>query len=396
MPRRNRCPICESTSIEEFLRRDAVPVHQNLLLDDAEAARSLARGELAMTICLDCGFAFNAAFDADLLNYGAAYENTQTHSPVFARYVDELVDHLVKQRGVRNRTIVEVGCGKGGFLKKLVEPEEFGNRGVGFDPSYLGPEELCGGRLRFRREFYGESSREFAADVVVCRHVIEHIESPLSLLAGVRAALGSKSSASVFFETPCLEWILRNQVVWDFFYEHCSLFTARSLFGAFERAGFHVTGCRHVFGGQYLWLEAGPVTGSAIIPHAAEETVELARRFSTVERRQQEEWSEALSSLSRVGKVALWGAGAKGVTFANLLDPAGRAIDCVVDVNPAKQGRFLAGTGHAIVAPESLVARGVRSVIVLNPNYCEEIRRRLVGISRHMAVVDLMQQKRAA
>jgi len=48
-----------------------------------------------------------------------------------------------------------------------------------------------------------------------------------------------------------------------------------------------------------------------------------------------------LEDLRQHGKVALWGAGAKGATFANLLDPECSLLDCVVDINPNKQGRFI-------------------------------------------------------
>lgn len=396
MPWREDCPVCASQSVEVFLRRDSVPVHQNLLLSDAESARKLARGELSMTVCRDCGFVFNASFDPKLLNYGQEYENTQTHSPAFAGYVNELVEHLVTQRGLRNSTIVEVGCGKGGFLKKLVEPQDYHNTGIGFDPSYLGPEELCDGRLRFRKTFYNVDSQNDSVDAVVCRHVIEHVESPLELLTAVRSALEASPQAQVFFETPCVDWILSHQVVWDFFYEHCSLFTTESLSTAFERANFHVTDCRHVFGGQYLWLEAQPANQAAHRLPSAERTVMTARRFAQQEAAQRSEWLAILNSWSRLGPVALWGAGAKGVTLANLIDPEGTRIACVVDVNPAKQGKYLAGTGHAIIAPEELTARGVKSVLVLNPVYHSEIHHRLLEISTSIAVVDLMQQKRAA
>src|SRR5262249_62391260 len=63
--------------------------------------------------------------------------------------------------------------------------------------------------------------------------------------------------AKVFFETPCVDWILDNLVVWDFFYEHCSLFTRQALGRALARAGFAVGRIAHAFGGQYLWGRAG-------------------------------------------------------------------------------------------------------------------------------------------
>ena len=69
----------------------------------------------------------------------------------------------------------------------------------------------------------------------------------------------------------------------------------------------------------------------------------------------------------------MWGAGAKGVTLANLVDPACSLIDCVVDLNPQKQGRFLPGTGHPIVAVSDLRERAISGVVLMNANYETEI-----------------------
>src|SRR4051812_14448111 len=149
--RTEACPVCGSEGPVEFLRRDGVPVHQNLLLTSPESARALARGELAMALCPGCGFAFNAAFDPGLLSYGQEYDNTQTCSPAFDHYVDGLVRSLVEGKGVRGRRVVEVGCGKGTFLKKLVAHPGADNLGFGFDPTYVGPDADPGGRLHFAR-----------------------------------------------------------------------------------------------------------------------------------------------------------------------------------------------------------------------------------------------------
>jgi hypothetical protein len=72
----------------------------------------------------------------------------------------------------------------------------------------------------------------------------------------------------------------------------------------------------------------------------------------------------------------VWGAGAKGVTFVTSLDPEGRRIQALVDVNPAKQGGFVPVSGHPIVSPDDLDQLGVRRVLVLNPAYLGEVRAR--------------------
>lgn len=366
------CPVCAAQALQPFLYRNAVPVHQNLVVEYPQAARSVARGVLDLAVCTHCGFVCNRAFDLSLLAYGEDYDNTQSCSAYFDAYLDALVRHLVEECGLRDCTIVEVGCGKGEFLRKLVDYPGANNRGFGFDPSYVGPDSDLDGRLQFRRCYYDDSCTDVHADAVICRHVIEHVPQPLALLRSVRAALAQTPQAKVFFETPCVEWILHHRVVWDFFYEHCSLFSAASLRTAFEQAGFAVNRVDTLFNGQYLWLEAQPRTGPMLPTAAAPNTATLALAYSTEEQRLRQVWLQRLTALRAHGKIALWGAGAKGATLANLIDPDGTLIDCVVDINPRKQGRYIPGTGHPIVAPAELPQRGVLQAILMNPNYRQE------------------------
>lgn len=365
------CPICQSVSLTAFLERLKVPVHQNLLCASVDSARAVERGDLSLVVCEECGFTFNRAFDESLLSYGEHYDNTQTYSPSFEAYVDGLVAHLIEEKGVFDKTIVEVGCGKGHFLSKLCAKAN--NRGVGFDPSYVGPESLMGGRLRFVRSFYGHERGDIRADVVICRHVIEHVPEPMTLLTAIHDALGGSRHAGVYFETPSLDWILENRVVWDFFFEHCSYFTRQTLAYAFERAGFRTEAVSDVFGGQYLWFE-GRVDGQAESPKPSSSSgfIGKARGYAESEAALWKRWRKTLVELRSKGKTAIWGAGAKGVTFANLADPDCELIDCVVDLNPAKQGKYLPGTGHPIVPLEELSVRSIDVAILMNPIYREE------------------------
>lgn len=365
------CPVCKSIRLKNFLHRHLVAVHQHLLVKDRESARTLLEGELDLAVCEECGFVFNCAFDPSKLKYGEAYDNTQDCSPSFKTHLSCLVHRLIYECGIQSSRIVEIGCGKGRFLQALVEHPETNNHGYGFDPSYIGPLSLCDGKLLFEQRFYDESCADIVADVVICRHVIEHIPNPVDFLQTIRKALRNSPKARVFFETPCLEWILRNQVVWDFFYEHCSYFTASSLTTAFEQAGFQVNRIDHVFSGQYLWLEASIAKVPAVIKNAGA-VPELCRNYLLAETEIIATWRKTIDILLEEGKVALWGAGAKGVTFANLIDPEMDKLDCVVDLNPMKQNKFIPGAGHAIVNYSDLGKRGVKHAILMNPNYLEE------------------------
>ena len=387
MSRVGSCPVCQSSDVRQFFERDAVPVQQNVLMPDRQSALAVVRGGLRLAACGACGFVFNRAFEPEKISYGGSYDNNQSCSPAFASHVAGLVRHLVEERGLRGARIVEVGCGDGSFLRRLVEAGA-GNSGVGFDTSYKGRADDLGGRARFVRGYFGPAHAGVAADAVVCRHVIEHVADPVALLRTIRRSL---PGARAFFETPDVEWVLRRRAVWDFFYEHCSYFSADSLATAFGAAGFRVEQVRRVFEDQYLWIEAAPTPAPAA-PDPARgggHVAALAAEFGEAASRLVGRWRALVGRLAAAGGVALWGAGAKGVTFAGLVDPHRRLIDCVVDIYPVKQGMYVPGTGHRIVAHAELAPRRVRTVLLMNPNYYGEVAATLASAGLEAELIDL-------
>lgn len=369
-----KCHCCQSANTKHVLKRDNVPVHQNLLLKTMDEAKRVNRGQIELYFCRDCGFVFNAAFDPNLLAYGDQYDNTQTNSKYFINYMTDLVRHIIEDYGIKQKQVVEVGCGKGYFLKQLCAAGN--NRGLGFDPSYDVDGENP--NVRVERKFYGPGLHpDFIAHFWACRHVIEHISHPVDFLTMIRQALGSGSNALVFFETPSVHWIFENHVIWDFFYEHCSYFTKTSLSHALGAAGFTVEECALIFESQYLGIYARPgIKKEVKLDPNFEEAIDdyIAREGNTIYR-----WKESLGTSAKEGAIAVWGAAAKGTTFVNLLDPKQNLINALIDVNPNKQGKFIAGTGHPIVSYKDIAKRGIKSVIVMNPNYRREIEELLQG-----------------
>jgi hypothetical protein len=140
---------------------------------------------------------------------------------------------------------------------------------------------------------------------------------------------------------------------------------------------------REAYEGQFVSAEVrvseGP-RGPAPEAGAVAETVRLAESLGAHFRAIRARWDARLAALAAAGRrAAVWGGGAKGVSFLNLL-AEGQAVDCVVDINPRKQGAFLPGTGQRIVAPEALRERPPDLVIVMNPIYEAEIREQLAAL----------------
>jgi SAM-dependent methyltransferase len=377
------CPVCKSTDVAVFFEILGIPVHCNLLWTTRDEAIQAPRGDIRLGFCGRCGHIFNLAFDPALMEYTQEYENSLHFSPRFQSYAESLAARLIERFDLHGKNIVEIGCGKGDFLKLLCE--RGANRGVGFDPSYV-PERdapATAERVTFIQDFYSAHYASCQADFVCCRHVLEHVHSPCDFLDSVRQAIGDRSGTVVFFEVPNVSFTLRDQGIWDLIYEHCSYFGAGSLSHLFTLCGFDTYDVTETYGGQFLSIEALPTEGLADSAGDVRRDLGLARdvaAFTDAYRSKVQVWRRTLERMARAGQRAVvWGAGSKGVTFLNVLETQEQIL-YAVDINPRKQGMYLAGTGQQIVPPEFLREFQPDVVIVMNPIYLDEIRQITEGL----------------
>lgn len=332
-----------------------IPVFQNKVCTSVEEAKNVNRGNVLLEQEPISGLIYNAAFEPDLMVYDQGYQNEQGHSPFFQAHLNEVLSFIQSLTGSKDK-IVEIGCGKGLFLEMM---RETGLDVTGFDPTYEGNKPYI------IKEYFDESSF-VTADLIVLRHTMEHIPKPFDFLK--RVAKANHGRGKIFIEVPTFDWIVEHKAFWDIFYEHCNYFTEVSFSSTFSKSE---TG--KLFGGQYMYIVAELKN--------LLETPQLKERQLFSFNKIQEEKNNWETFLLAHRSIAIWGAGAKGNTFLNLLDPQGKKVSLVIDMNPAKQGKYIAGTGHAIVSPEALVSKGVKEVLVMNENYLSEIEKMVSGLN---------------
>jgi hypothetical protein len=383
------CPACTSSDLHPFYEIRDVPIQQNTPKATREAAYQTPRGDVILAWCGQCGFVMNIAFDESLDIYTADYDNAQGYSPTFQAYVDGIATMLIDRYDLQQKHIIEIGHGKGDFLRQLCTLGN--NTGTGYDPSHTGDMTALNGRVRFVRDFYSDTYAADTADCFVARHLIEHVPNLDNLVGGMRKAIGDNLNAAVFFETPDVRWILENGTFWDIFYEHCSLFSPVSIARLFARHGFDVLRVTPAFEGQYLWLEAKPATATGSIPHELNKPHDigtLVEQFVTSYEQKFALINDTIQGVrSKQGNAAVWGAGAKGVTFLNKLKPSLAEIPVVVDINPGKQNRYIPGTGQLIIAPDQLPDYHPDLIFIMNPNYEAEIKQTIARLGLAVTTV---------
>jgi hypothetical protein len=81
-------------------------------------------------------------------------------------------------------------------------------------------------------------------------------------------------------------------------------------------------------------------------------------------------------AVERGKHVSAFGASAKGSTLLNFVKASPRLVRYVVDMGPAKQGKYMPGSRIPIVGPDALCTHRPDYLLVLARNLLEEVRAR--------------------
>lgn len=369
----SRCPVCYHPHTNPVLTLDNLPVFCNVLYGSRADATAVTRGTITLTYCPHCGHLFNNTFDANKVAYDVSYENSLHFSPHFQAYATQLAQTLIERHNIRQKQIVGVGSGKGDFLHLLCQLGQ--NKAVGFDPSYGGANTA---QVQFVQDSYSAKYAHIKADMVSCRHVLEHVPNPRQLLDPVIQA--SQPNTLIFFELPNTLYTLQDMGIWDLIYEHCAYYTPHSLAYAFTQQGLQVQALEAVFGNQFLTIEAVQAQTAVMppLPFSLAKLETIVSQFAQRFQQKLAQW-ETYRQQWQNKRVVIWGTGSKGVTFLNLI--GGAWVAQAVDINPRKRGQFVAGTGQEIVAPNMLPNNPPDVVIIMNGNYEAEIRQTLATLN---------------
>lgn len=325
-------------------KQQGFPVLQNRVFDTAEEAKNSPTGDILLVEDLETGLIYNAAFDAGIIVYDQNYDNEQSHSQRFQKHLEQVADIITTKMGTEN--LVEVGCGKGYFLELLLE------KGVdvsGFDPTYDGSNQ------RVQKKFF-EPGIIDAANGLILRHVLEHIENPVDFLFNLKEANNGKGL--IYIEVPCFDWICQHKAWYDIFYEHVNYFRKNDFLRIFS----NVLSIGNFFDGQYIYVVAD-------LEHLQ---MPLFNKDHQVEF--PTDFTQGINKKTNK-PVIVWGGASKGTIFSLLKSRTGQEISFAIDINPAKQGKYLAVTGLEVVSPDNAmkISKKGTEVYVMNPNYIEEI-----------------------
>ncbi|MEM8976335.1 MAG: class I SAM-dependent methyltransferase, partial [Pseudomonadota bacterium] len=260
-----KCPCCGSEAKREVIYRvNSIPIQSCVLLDRYEDAISYEKRDLELAYCTACGFIHNQIFDATIVEYAAVTEESQHYSGTFSGFAKRLAKEIAETYPLDGKHVLEIGCGKGDFLIELCALADC--TGLGIDPGFshtrLNATEFAQGydtdRIKFISDYFDTSYLHLKADLIMCRHTLEHIPDVATFVGNIRESIGNCQGTGVFFETPDAERVLAEGAFWDIYYEHCSYFTSASHAGVFKHNGFNVDAIRLDYDAQYIIHYSSP------------------------------------------------------------------------------------------------------------------------------------------
>ena len=352
------CRLCSDSSLSAALslRHSPRNVQRLFRADELHQDHPV---ELTVLQCAKCGFV-----QVDPLleeEYYDDYMMLATHSPQVQSYQGRQALEFVSTYGLQGKAVKEIGCGDGSYLNHL--------RAAGCNPSGIEPSarsrKLALERGHSVEDGYVTADRRLAGapyDGFVTRQVLEHVPDIHGFLTGIRCNL--KPGAPGLVEVPSLEKALADRRYYDFFPDHVNYFSSRTLRLALEINGFEVMEVRDDMFDEYIVA----YVRNHVHP-------DLSAVAGTVESLGNEMRDYIDHCHVQGRKVAIWGAGGKGLS---VMAAAGiRSVDLLVDSDPNKHGLITPVTHLKVEPPQALNSAGVSAVIVTAMAYKEEIARTL-------------------
>lgn len=260
--------------------------------------------------------------------------------------------------GLRGKKIIEVGCGKGEFLKLW---KDFDVRVIGIENGTNLVEQARRDGLEVYKAFAEDGNTELPEapfDAFVQFNYLEHQPHPNEMLQCIYN--NTTENAVGMVTVPSLEYILKYCGYYELIRDHIAYYSEDTLKFLFEKNGFEVLKCETI----------NRDTHSIIVRKRHKIDVSAWREnYDTLH----EELNEMLDKyISKGGKVAVWGASHQGFTLLSSMELSGK-ISYVIDSAPFKQGKYTPASHIPIVSKERFYKEKVDAILIVAPGYTDEI-----------------------
>ncbi len=378
------CRGCGAAALSTLLDLGHMPIANELPPAPAQQAE---RFPLHLRICRDCCLGQVGEVVPRERLFSDSYPYFSGTSSTWAAHCRSLVGQLVQDLSLRaGELCVEIASNDGTLLKFAAD---FGLAVLGIEPAQSVADHARRRGVRTIQEFFGSMTAKHVRElygaprVIVANNVMAHVPDLHDFLLGLAALSAPHTVITV--ENPDLLTMLKEGYFDTIYHEHYSYLSTRAVVRAAAQAGLEVIRVEELptHGGSLRWWMA--LTGSRQADPSVREALQredaggldsqvLHASFSARAANVIDDLRAWLAECQEEGaRVAGYGAAAKGMTLLGAICATEADLAYVVDASPAKQGRFVPGTGIPILPPEHLLEDPPDRVLILPWNLASEI-----------------------
>lgn len=351
---------------------------------------------LKVIVCESCWLVQAEAYSraAELFNEEYAYFSS--FSDIWLRHARNYVETMAARFSLTTAShVVEIAANDGYLLQYV---KQLGIPCLGIEPTASTAAAARAKGITIIEDFFAVRlakelvTQDKQADLIVANNVLAHVPDIKDFVTGFALLLKPQGVAT--FEFPHLMQLIAEKQFDTIYHEHFSYLSLTAVSLAFELNGLTVFDVEELptHGGSLRVFAQRSDSGGYPVSSSVKELLDREAAtgmktrkyyggFQEKANQVKDDFVSFLIEAKRAGKrVIAYGAAAKGNTLINYAGIRPDLIPCVVDRNPAKQGKYLPGSRIPIVDESCIMAEKPDYVVILPWNIRSEVMTQLAYI----------------
>ena len=313
--------------------------------------------------CSGCGL---VQFDCEPVPYYLDSTRAGERSDVLVKMRREQYKHLIETYHLQGKKILEIGAGKGGFLKTLMEMEEYSIQGYGIennsDFARIAHEVENVNVMVGNPEKIDNNLENGPFDAFVSFAYPARLINPNGMLQGIRNNLVDGGIG--LLQVASLEHLMKPGGFFDLTVDHIAYYNEDTFRFLCQRNGFDILEHGEI-GELYIY--------AIVQKRKVHDLNDCWKDVEPIAKNVKEYVNEAIENGE---KIAVWCAGHFAFTVLSIAG-IGDRISYIIDNAPFKQNHFAPASHVPIFGADHFQKEPVDKIIILGPMYVDEIIREI-------------------